>query len=91
MAEGITRRIQEWPKAVGKYVDERIKIARWAAGQVEDSIRTGEKIILEPGIPPTLSAELGEERRRRVRTARHELLRTSEPFRRFSERRIFQM
>lgn len=87
----VAERVQKWPKAIGKFVDDRAAIARWAASQVEESIRTGKSVVLEPDIPPTLSAEFGEERRRRVRAARNELLKTFEPFRRFSERRIVQV
>lgn len=90
MVDLIAERVQKWPKAIGKFADDRVAIARWAARQLEESVKTGESVIFEPDIPPTLSAEFGEERRRRVRAARHELLKAFEPFRRFSERRIVQ-
>ena len=90
MVEGIAERIQKWPKAIGKFVEQRIAVSRWMARQLEESVKTGEVVIFEPDIPPTLSAEFGEERRRRVRTARHEFLKTFEPFKHFSERRLVQ-
>ncbi len=79
--------MRKWATAIRKFTNDRRAIARWVATQLEDSVKTGVPVILELSIPPSLSAEFGEERRRRVRTARHGLLKTSNPFKRFSERR----
>lgn len=83
-------RIQKWPNEIGKFADDRVTIARWVARQLEESVKTGKVVVFKPDIPPTLSAEFSEERRRRVRATRHELLKAFEPFKRFSERRIVQ-
>lgn len=73
-----------------EFADERVEVARWAAKQVENGVRTGKLLILEMGVFPSLSAEFGEARRRKVKAVRYGFLKSFEPFRRFSERRIMR-
>lgn len=89
------------PKIMGKlrdavkaYVEERKNIAKWLVRQAETSLRTGEPVVFEfEGLtfpPVSLSAEIGEERRRRLRDARYDALKIFKPFKNFTERRIIK-
>ena len=84
----LSEQVKKWRGAAKQYIAERKEIAKWSVKQVETSIRKGETVILELfEIPPSLSAEFEEQRRLKIRAARYKLLKQSESFRRFTERR----
>ncbi|GAI94233.1 unnamed protein product, partial [marine sediment metagenome] len=86
--------VKKFGNVVKTYVKERKDVAKWLAGQVESSLRTGEPIVFEfegISIPPvSLSAELGEERRRKIKDARYKVLKNLKLFKGFTERRIIK-
>ncbi|TRZ48293.1 MAG: hypothetical protein D4S01_10610 [Dehalococcoidia bacterium] len=92
--EELGTRVKNLGNVVKTYVKERKDVVRWLAGQVETSLRTGEPIVFEfegIAIPPvTLSAELGEERRRKVKEARYKALKNFKLFKGFTERRMLK-
>ncbi len=90
--EELGTRVKKFGNVVKTYVEERKDVAKWFARQVESSLRTGEPIVFEfegIAIPPvSLSAEIGEERRRKVKDARYKVLKNLKLFKGFTERRI---
>ena len=87
-------RVRHAKDALKSYVEERKEIAKWLAKQAESSLRTGKPVVFElEGIsfpPVSLSAEIGEERRKRIREARYRALSNFKVFTSFTERRIIR-
>ncbi len=87
-------RVKKLGNVAKTYVKERKDVARWLARQLETSLKTGEPIVFEfegISIPPvSLSAELGEERRRKIKEARYKALKNFKLFKGFTERRIIK-
>lgn len=74
---------------IRRYVEERIKIAKKTAQQVESRIRTGAPPLGELGIPPGLSTKFGERTKmERIAAIRRLLTSTFPIVKQFSETRI---